>query len=1159
MEKQVKKNKVDLKNSKVLLIIVIAVLLVSIVAATFAYFIGSSSVSNTLNITTRIENNNGTFVAQGANIELNVTRSLMQESNSNEENAIVENNGLLNIEYLSGTNDRIICKYDINYEWVSEEDNQHTYTITNNNKKEFTYEIYDESNVPIITNNEVNSEANFTSSNDRTKHNLKTLYISNASTDTPTHQEYRIEAKFYNLEEDQNNNADKNWRLQFYVDNIVCGIRSDVVYDIISGDGVELIKGDNESLEIRIDADYSKFENGGKVYIDGDLVDPSNYTSRSGSTVISFLPGFIDNLDMGDHTGEIGFNDGGISEFIFRLDAPTVTIAEPITNDIYVGDELQLTATTNSRTQTITWESDDTSVATVDSNGLVTGVSVDVANIKAKIGSIESAPVAINVKTNTYNVNITDQNNKGETLGTRTETCTIGESTTITSKDGGYTGYPTANSETITCMETNNVTLTYSPGTYDINITDTSSNGTLGTRTETCTYGESTLVPVGSYTGYSSPEEESITCDVTNSKTYTYTQTAFTITVTDKTTGGETLGTRNIQCTYGETTTVNAGTYTGYTSPASTSTVCGLSNSATNNLEMTYTPGTYDVAITDVSSNGGTLGTRTESCTYGASYTPTVTSYTGHSAPSTSSITCGTSNSKTYTYTANTYSVTIKDKKPNGTVLGTRSDTCTYGQSYTPTKATNGTYTGYNAPSSVSSITCSSSNTVNITYVARTDMPVTINYKNTSGTTIYSSGSTTCTYDSSKTVSPRTISGYTSPSSQTFTCGSSNTVNFTYTVAGTPSNTKIQSLAGTTSGIGSVINQTIGSYTNTIYIGKKPNNYVEFNEELWRIIGVYNEDTHGLSGQSLIKIIKNDNLRSESETQTMPFDCKQSGLGSSQYNTGSNEWSDSQLMFLLNGPTAINKGKLYNGNAMSTYTTQVRGNYIQDRNYRNIFRIDKGSYLTTNRETNKTVYVPADATTSTLTETTGTLASTLSSTAQNMVQEVVWHLGELDERYNSSASWTYSYGITSHFYEAERGTDVSSLNSKSATWEGKIGLMYPSDYGYATSGGDTYDRNSCLEISLNIWNTSYLNKTNCAYNSWLLYINSTSSSEGIGAAQWSISNYLSGGDSVYSISDVVWHNYPNMLNVVRPTVYLKSNVKITSGDGSYDNPYQLSM
>ena len=28
---------------------------------------------------------------------------------------------------------------------------------------------------------------------------------------------------------------------------------------------------------------------------------------------------------------------------------------------------------------------------------------------------------------------------------------------------------------------------------------------------------------------------------------------------------------------------------------------------------------------------------------------------------------------------------------------------------------------------------------------------------------------------------------------------------------------------------------------------------------------------------------------------------------------------------------------------------------------------------------------------------------------------------------------------------------------------------------------------------------------------------------------------------------------------VRPTLYLKSSVKITSGDGSEDNPYQLSF
>ena len=44
------------------------------------------------------------------------------------------------------------------------------------------------------------------------------------------------------------------------------------------------------------------------------------------------------------------------------------------------------------------------------------------------------------------------------------------------------------------------------------------------------------------------------------------------------------------------------------------------------------------------------------------------------------------------------------------------------------------------------------------------------------------------------------------------------------------------------------------------YEGKNPNNYVLFNDELWRIIGVVNDSSHGLSGQNLVKIVRDEPL-----------------------------------------------------------------------------------------------------------------------------------------------------------------------------------------------------------------------------------------------------------------------------------------------------------
>ena len=68
-------------------------------------------------------------------------------------------------------------------------------------------------------------------------------------------------------------------------------------------------------------------------------------------------------------------------------------------------------------------------------------------------------------------------------------------------------------------------------------------------------------------------------------------------------------------------------------------------------------------------------------------------------------------------------------------------------------------------------------------------------------------------------------------------------------------NNYIKSLAGTTQGNGQVVNE--NGYR---YEGKNPNNYIYFNNELWRIIGVFDASSHGKTGEYLTKIIRNDSL-----------------------------------------------------------------------------------------------------------------------------------------------------------------------------------------------------------------------------------------------------------------------------------------------------------
>lgn len=106
--------------------------------------------------------------------------------------------------------------------------------------------------------------------------------------------------------------------------------------------------------------------------------------------------------------------------------------------------------------------------------------------------------------------------------------------------------------------------------------------------------------------------------------------------------------------------------------------------------------------------------------------------------------------------------------------------------------------------------------------------------------------------------------------------------------------------------------------------------------------------------------------------------------------------------------------------------------------------------------------------------------------------------------------------------------------------------MYPSDYGYATSGGSTTDRKSCLNKELFNWR----DVSDCYNNDWLLF-NSTT--------QWTLTSNAS---SPYNVFDVysngeVNNGITSYKFSVRPVVFLKSNIKIVDGDGSSSNPYIL--
>ena len=159
---------------------------------------------------------------------------------------------------------------------------------------------------------------------------------------------------------------------------------------------------------------------------------------------------------------------------------------------------------------------------------------------------------------------------------------------------------------------------------------------------------------------------------------------------------------------------------------------------------------------------------------------------------------------------------------------------------------------------------------------------------------------------------------------------------------------------------------------------------------------------------------------------------------------------------------------------------------------------------------------------------------------RNAIESVVWNLGG-----SSTDDITASM-----FYERERGTNVYKGNP--TTWTGKIALMYPSDYGYATSGGTTTNRATCMATKLYDWDGSGV--SDCYSNDYLY-----KSSYG----QWTLTHGSKACWHAFMVTSdgYVEHYDDGVYNAlgIRPTLYLKSNITISSGDGSSITPYNLKL
>ena len=202
------------------------------------------------------------------------------------------------------------------------------------------------------------------------------------------------------------------------------------------------------------------------------------------------------------------------------------------------------------------------------------------------------------------------------------------------------------------------------------------------------------------------------------------------------------------------------------------------------------------------------------------------------------------------------------------------------------------------------------------------------------------------------------------------------------------------------------------------------------------------------------------------------------------------------------------------------------------------------------------------------TELNGTYLSTLLATSgvnsklENSIVISKWHLGGANE---TSGSNYYGNTIkTENWYNAERSPYATSgtlQNLYSGNPEyvfAQVGLMYPSDYGYASVGGTTTSKENCRAKELFNWDSS--SYSDCKNNDWVY--KSQSISWGSNKNEWLISPSASNSYSASYLNSTgyVHGDYSVFDNqfAVRPTFYLDSSLKIVgTGDGSSSNPYRI--
>ena len=281
-------------------------------------------------------------------------------------------------------------------------------------------------------------------------------------------------------------------------------------------------------------------------------------------------------------------------------------------------------------------------------------------------------------------------------------------------------------------------------------------------------------------------------------------------------------------------------------------------------------------------------------------------------------------------------------------------------------------------------------------------------------------------------------------------------------------------------------------YHDYRYVGANVNNWVSFNNDLYRIIGVFDENSHGIEGQYLVKLIMDNPLGGYS------WGAYNSSNTSGTYSNYKNDWTGKATGVKANLNVLFNEYFINRTNTSSTYGACSNWTYF---------------FNNTNYRTN---------------DCTDTVGYGIDSKLTNYIEDATWYL------YGSGTDQSKQ-----NWYLCERGGNSCTSSGPSTgdtSVTSKVGLMYLSDYLYASG--------YYASIDTATQSNSYFGNKNWLYKVYEWTLTPSSSSR---SSVW----YVNSGIATYNSSFFPFGS--------RPTFYLKSDIKISGGFGTYNNPYILEQ